>query len=88
MAISTDDLDQAQYAVEALGIPFPILSDPYADVPMSYGVFNHFGDGLATGSVFIVDKQGLIRWSYIYPQIFDIVTGPLIVDELHRIEPA
>jgi alkyl hydroperoxide reductase subunit AhpC len=74
--------------VEALGIPFPILSNPHADVPVSYGVFDHFGDGLATGSVFLVDREGQIRWSYIYAHTYDVVTGGTVLEQLRQIASA
>ena len=88
LAISTDNLEQAQYAVAQLGIPFPILYDVTGDVPLDYDVFNHFGDGLATGSVFVVDKAGELRWSYVYRSIQDVVPGDRIVESLEAISAA
>ena len=85
LAISTDDLEQAQYAVVQLGIPFPILYDVTGDVSRDYDVFNHFGDGLATGSVFVVDRDGALRWSYIYRGIQDVVPGDRIVSAVEAI---
>ena len=65
IAISNDDLSRAQYAVDALGLQFPILSNPSADVIEAYGVFNLHNNGYAAPATFIVDKLGNIRWEYI-----------------------
>ena len=65
IAISNDDLSQAQYAVDALGLEFPILSNPSADVIEAYGVFNLHNNGYAAPATFVIDKQGSIRWEYI-----------------------
>ena len=62
MAISTDDLSKAQYMADRVGIPFPVLYDPDADVVREYGVYNLRLDGLATPSTFIIDKKGIIRY--------------------------
>ncbi len=73
-------------AVETLGIAFPVLFDQSEDVPMAYHVFNHFGDGLATGSVFLVDTDGALRWSRIYTWTHDFVPTVEIVERLESIQ--
>ena len=65
LAVSTEDLSDADYAVRALGFPFPILYDLDADVVEEYGVFNLHGNDLPTPSTFIIDTEGNIRWEYI-----------------------
>ncbi len=65
LAISDDELSQAGYAVEALGLQFPILYDPERTVIHGYDVFNRNGTGRTTPSTFIIGKDGLIRWEYI-----------------------
>ncbi len=85
LAISTDDLSEAANAVETLGIPFPVLSDQSQEVPKAYHVFNLYGDGLATGSVFIVDTEGALRWSRIYSGIHDFVSTGAITSGLDSI---
>ena len=65
IAISNDKLDRAQYAVDALGLEFPILSNPSADVIEAYGVYNLHNNGYAAPATFLIDKQGNIRWTYI-----------------------
>ena len=63
LAISTDNLAGPSGLAAERGYEFPILFtalDP--SVPESYGVFNLFGDGLASASVFLVDIDGEITW--------------------------
>ena len=65
LAVSTDDLSQAEFAVERLGLQFPVLQDPKGRVSEEYGVFDLLNDGVATPSTFLLDKDGVIRWQYI-----------------------
>ena len=63
VAISTDDLAGAEESVKRFGVDYPILytsKDP--SVPESYGVFNLFGDGLASASIFLVGEGNEIAW--------------------------
>ena len=65
LSVSVDDLSGAQYLSDSIGIVFPILYDPETDVVSKYGVYNLLGDGLATPSTFIIDKDGVIQWKYV-----------------------
>ena len=65
LAVSVDDLSQAEFAVEKLGLQFPVLEDPNGQVSSEYGVFDLLNDGVAAPSTFLLDKEGAIRWQYI-----------------------
>ena len=66
LAISTDDLKGPSDLASKTGIEFPLLfTSADSDVPDSYGVFNLFGDGLASASLFLIDKKGQIAWKSI-----------------------
>ena len=63
IAISTDDLSGAGDIIQQGNINFPILyTSGDSAVPDAYNVFNLFGDGLASASVFIVDKDGNLAY--------------------------
>jgi len=49
------------------GVRHPILADwhPKGKVASSFGVYNE-ERGIANRSVFIIDKEGVIRWKKIY----------------------
>jgi len=52
---------------EDMGVPFPVLSDFNKEAAAAYGVLedDFFGlRGVARRSVFVVDGQGVIRWSW------------------------
>ena len=73
---------------DRLDLDFPLLVDPFADVVREYGIFNLLGDGLATASTFILDKQGRITYRHVGRGISDRPPADLIVDELKAIRPS
>ena len=85
LAVSDDDLSMASYAVEALGLEFPILYDTELAVIRGYEVFNLNGTGRTTPATFIVDKQGVIRWKYIGRNYSDRPSNGRIIDELGKL---
>ena len=87
LAISVDNLEEASEVVQMLGIPFPILYDPSTEAPQSYMVFNLLGDGLATPSTFVLDKEGVITWKYIARSIGDRPSVSTILAQLSGLEP-
>ena len=66
LAISTDNLNGAESIANRVGIDFPVLyTSKDNSIPMAYNVFDLFGDGLASASVFIIDPDGKITYSNI-----------------------
>ncbi len=64
LAISCDPIASKQAWGKSLGgISYPLVSDfwPHGQVAMLYGNFNSLL-GRADRAIFIVDKQGIIRW--------------------------
>jgi peroxiredoxin len=86
LAVSTDDLQGADYAVMYFGAPFPILYDPSTQVPRSYNVYNLHGDGLASASVFLIDKKGNLRFKEIGAVYSHQVPASKIINELRKLE--
>jgi len=69
LGISVDSVPTKEAWAKSLGIKsFPLLSDfwPHGDVARSYRVLND-EKGFAKRAVFVVDKEGLIRFSKVYP---------------------
>ncbi len=85
LAVSTDDLSQAEFAVEKLGLQFPVLQDPEGRVSKEYGVFDLLNDGVATPSIFLLDKEGGIRWQYIGKSRSDRPSNSRIIRQLQGI---
>ena len=68
-----------------IGIPFPILYNKDADVVKAYGVYDLLGDGLATPSTFIIDKQGVIRWKRVGSSVGDRPPVSKVLEELVKL---
>ncbi|MDE2896854.1 MAG: 2-Cys peroxiredoxin, partial [Chloroflexota bacterium] len=59
-----------------------VAYDLSTEVPKAYEVWNLYGDNLATGSAFVIDTNGIVRWKQIYSGIHDLVTANAIVEAL------
>lgn len=45
--------------------PYPVLADPDHEVADAFQVYDLLGDGYAAPSVFVIDTDGDIAWSYV-----------------------
>jgi peroxiredoxin len=68
IAISVDGVFCHQAFSEQLNLQFPLLSDfePKGAVARSYGVYDP-QKGLNQRALFVIDQEGIIRWSYVSP---------------------
>ena len=66
LAISCDAMFTQKVFAEKEGYQFPLLSDfwPHGATAKAYGVFNE-ERGLALRGTFIIDKEGIVRWSVV-----------------------
>ncbi len=64
VAVSCDPMFALRAFADADGLSFPLLSDfwPHGAVASAYGVLNETR-GCSDRSTFIVDRQGVLRWS-------------------------
>lgn len=53
---------------EARHLRFPLLADfePKGEVARAYGVYRQ-GEGISERALFVIDGQGVVRWSYVSP---------------------
>lgn len=65
LAIAVQDVDTAGRAAVSAQAAYPILADADHAVSAAYGVYNTLGDGQVTPAVFVIDRAGVIVWSYI-----------------------
>lgn len=68
LGVSIDAQPSKTAWAKTLGpISFDLLSDsyPHGEVAQKYGVFRD-KDGISERAVFLIDKQGRIRWSKVY----------------------
>ena len=85
IAISVDPPDKSQKMAEQLKIAYPILSDDGHKIIDSYSILDPSGK-ISTAAVFILDKQGIVRWEYVAS---DYKVRPLddtLLEELAKIK--
>jgi peroxiredoxin len=86
LAISTDNLKGPLAFAAREGLEFPILfTDLDPSIPQAYGVFNLFGDGLASASMFLVDKQGEVAWQSIGKNYTHQVPAGEIIEQVEKL---
>lgn len=61
VAISADPPEDAKRMADKLGIEYPVLSDPYAQVIDAYGVRMRDMD-IAVPTTFVLDGEGRVVW--------------------------
>lgn len=68
LAISVDGRWSHRAYAEDRNLEFPLLSDfePKGEVAKKYGVYN-YESGQAGRALFVIDGNGIIRWSYLSP---------------------
>ena len=79
MSASTDSqFSQKAFATSLGGVKHPIMADyhPKGDVAKAYGVYNE-DFGMARRSMFVIDKDGVIRYKEIFssglPKVDDVL---------------
>jgi len=83
LGITTDNLPSLHAWIRELGgLNFAVLSDfyPHGAVAKKFGVLR--GDGMAERALFLVDKQGVIRWI----DVHDINQRPPLEDLVRAME--
>jgi peroxiredoxin len=68
LGISVDGAWCHRAFAEDRKLRFPLLSDfePKGEVARAYGVYRQ-QDGFTERALFVIDEQGIIRWSYVSP---------------------
>jgi peroxiredoxin len=70
---------------DQLKIPFPILSDPEHKVIDAYDLFNAQGK-IAKAAVFVLDKKGIVRWSFLNEDYKIRPLNEALLEELKKIK--
>jgi peroxiredoxin len=68
LGISVDGVWSHRAFAEARNLDFPLLADfePKGHVARAYGVYRE-RDGTAERALFVIDAEGIVRWSYVSP---------------------
>jgi peroxiredoxin len=85
VALSADVPAQAVVTASELGLTYPILSDSGRNFIRAYGVL-HPQEGIARPSLFIIDREGVVRWNYVGQSAADRPPIATILEELQTIQ--
>ena len=86
LAVNNDQLSGAERAIDHLDLGFPALFDPEAVVIERFDVYGTLNDGYATPSVFVIDKNGDIRWEYVGRHYNDRPTNQQVIAQLEALQ--
>ncbi len=81
VAISTDGIDVAKDMAVDLHLPFRVISDPDGGIIKEYGVYNADTD-TADPTIFLIDKNGVVRFRKQIESLYDRVPADEIVNKL------
>jgi hypothetical protein len=87
LGISIDHVPALMSWAESLGgITYPLLSDfwPHGEVAERYDVLRH--EGYTERAIFLIDKEGILRWSKIYDQD-EQPDNREVLAEIRKIDP-
>jgi peroxiredoxin len=68
--------------LRVIGPPYPLLADPEHLVAEAFNVYDLLGTGYAAPSVFVIDSNGDIVWSYVGQNRNDRPTATSILEHL------
>jgi alkyl hydroperoxide reductase subunit AhpC len=71
--------------VSDLGITYPILSDESREYIRDYDVL-HPDEGIARPSLFVVDRDGIVRWQYVGMNAADRPDIDDVMEQLHLLQ--
>ncbi len=82
LAIAPDSLEHAQEYFQRNEIPFPALADPEREVYRQYDVKSALVSLGQRPGLFIVDREGVVRYAYLGWQQWEIPSVEEILREL------
>ncbi len=86
VAISTDSIDEAKNLAVDLKLPYRVISDPEHRIADMYGVFDTSTD-TDLPALFLVDKNGVVRYRKVLEGLDDIVPGNDVANRLRDMGP-
>jgi methyl-accepting chemotaxis protein len=87
VAVVAQRSEKVRRYIEDTGLPFNILVDDSRDVVKAYGVWHQVGFdawNIARPALFLVDRQGIIRYGFVASSQSEFPTHEEIVQELGR----
>lgn len=82
IALAVNSIAAVDGVRQVTGAAYPLLADPDHRVAEAYGVYNLFNDGIAAPSVFVIDTDGRILWSYVGQSSTDRPSAQTVMEHL------
>ena len=82
VALAVQEVSGAKLIADITNVDFPILADPQHLAASAWGVYNLLNDNTATPSVFVIDTQGRVVWSYIGKDANDRPSALQILEQI------
>ena len=87
-AIVAQRSEKVRRYVEGAGLPFDILVDDSRETLKAYGVWQRIGFdawNIARPALFLIDRGGIVRYSFVASTQFEFPTQREILDEIVRV---
>lgn len=87
-AVVAQRSEKVRRYVEGAGLPFDILVDDTRETMKAYGVWQRIGFdawNVARPALFLIDRGGIIRYSFVGSTQFEFPTHEQILDEIVRL---
>ena len=87
-AIVAQRSEKVHRYVEGAGLPFDILVDDSRETLKAYGVWQRIGIdawNIARPALFLIDRGGSVRYSFVASSQFEVPTQQEILDEIIRL---
>lgn len=85
IAISADSPADGQKVAREMKLTYPILSDINKSLIRQYAVL-HPDEGIARPSMFLINKQGRIVWSYVGQDASDRPAMAVVLQQLQAVK--
>jgi methyl-accepting chemotaxis protein len=85
VAVVAQRSEKVRRYIEDKGLPFNILVDDSRDVVKAYGVWHPVGFdawNISRPALFLIDRRGIIRYSFVASSQFEFVSHETILQEL------
>jgi peroxiredoxin len=86
IGIGPHDLSEVETLVQSMALPFPVAADADRAVFAMYDVQSR---ALSLGqrpALYVVDRQGIVRWAHLGWQQWDLPTNAEVLAVLERLE--
>jgi len=86
VCVAPHDLTETRQLAEALNLPFPVLADAERKVFQAYDIASSAWSLGQRPGLYVIDRQGIIRFAHVGWQQWDIPSNRKVRAELDKID--